>query len=160
MEGSAQGWEGAGQKNKGIFSSPAHKMQWGEGGLGWTSATVNPGGLRQSGDKSSPLPRIRPPESHTSGGGGGGEALFQQRSARHTHWATCSTKAPQIIAPEVTKVRQRHSGKKRWAIGTTPHQPTPHAALFSFVLFFSFFFSPFGLRGAIKRFVNSKRAAS
>lgn len=47
-------------------------MQWGEGGLGWTSATVNPGGLRQSGDKSSPLPRIRPPESHTSGGGGGG----------------------------------------------------------------------------------------
>lgn len=34
MEGSAQGWEGAGQKNKGIFSSPAHKMQWGGGRVG------------------------------------------------------------------------------------------------------------------------------
>lgn len=155
MEGSAQGWEGAGQKNKGIFSSLAHKMQWGEGGLGWTSATVNPGGLRQSGDKSSPLPRIRPPESHTSGGGGGGggEALFQQRSARHTHWATCSTKAPQIIAPEVTKVRQRHSGKKTHAGRSEPlaslHRPTPHAAFFSFVLFFSFlFFLPLRFTGS------------
>lgn len=146
MEGSAQGWEGAGQKNKGIFSSPAHKMQWGEGGLGWTSATVNPGGLRQSGDKSSPLPRIRPPESHTSGGGGGGgEALFQQRSARHTHWATCSTKAPQIIAPEVTKVRQRHSGKKRWAIGTKGVSASANSTcgvVFLRAFLFIFFFSP------------------
>lgn len=141
------------------------KCSGGEGGLGWTSATVNPRGLRQSGDKSSLLPRIRPPESHTSGGGGGGgggsgEALFQQRSARHTHWAPCSTKALQIIAPEVTKVRQRHSGKKRWAIGTKGVSASANSTCSVVFLCAFHFFFPFGLRGAIKRFMNSKRAAS
>lgn len=103
MEGSAQGraaWE-----NKRIFSSPAHEMQ-SKGGkeerrppqITWPSVPQG---------KLSPLPRIRWQKSHTSGGS---QTLFQQRSARHTMSALFN-KALQFIAPEFTKVGQRHSGK-------------------------------------------------
>lgn len=88
---------------------------------------------------------------HTSGGGGS-DTLFQQRSVRNTLSALFD-KALQIIAPGVTKVRQRHSGQNergQWAIGS------------NVVHMQRCFPSPtfFGLWGVIRHLENSERTVS